>query len=94
MKTAISSTVASYPRLPYDKIKTTVLGEAYSLSLVFVGEARAQRLNKKHRKKTYAPNVLSFPLGKKVGEIYIAPKIAEKEARKKNVGGEVLCYIY
>lgn len=80
--TMIESTVARYPRLPYDAIKDGVLGKAYELSLTFVGERRAQQLNKTYRKKTYAPNVLSFPLDDRHGEIYICPRRAQVEAKQ------------
>jgi rRNA maturation RNase YbeY len=79
---SISATVRTYPKLPYLKIKETVLGKTYSLSLVFIGEKRAEMLNKKHRGKTYIPNVLSFPLTNTNGEIYITPSCAPHEAAK------------
>ena len=81
MKTfSLSSTVKTYPRLPYEKIKDDILGPEYELSLVFVGSVRAQKLNAEHRGKTYVPNVLSFPIGKNIGEIFITPEVAKKEA--------------
>ena len=43
----LSSTVRSYPRFEYDRIKNDILGENYTLSLVFIGIARAKKLNKK-----------------------------------------------
>jgi len=79
---SISSTVQTYPQLPYETIKNDILGKRYQLSLSFVGETRAQRLNQTYRKKDYVPNVLSFPLTDTTGEIIIAPKIATKEAQK------------
>jgi probable rRNA maturation factor len=82
---AVSSTVRTYPKLPYEEIKRDILGESYELSLVFVGEARARALNKKYRKKEYVPNVLSFPLAKKSGEIYITPSLADRESKKSNM---------
>lgn len=78
----VSSRVQSYPKLPFAKIKDTVLGTTYILSLIFVGEKRAQTLNKRHRHASYVPNVLSFPLEKNIGEIYITPIVAKKEAKK------------
>jgi len=82
---SISKTIRSYPRLPYEDIKDDVLGASYSLSLVFVGPDRARSLNIKNRKKTYTPNVLSFPLDKTHGEIFITPEIAKKEARARGM---------
>lgn len=78
----ISSTVQSYPTLPYEQIKNDILGKSYTLSLAFIGGTRAQALNKEHRGKEYVPNVLSFPLDGKVGEVFITPTIAKKEAPK------------
>lgn len=52
----------------------------WEISLVFAGETRAQNLNKTLRNKDYIPNVLSFEVGKKSGEIIICPSIAKKQA--------------
>ena len=38
-------------------------------------------MNKKYRKKVYAPNVLSFPLAKNEGEIFLNLRCAEREAK-------------
>lgn len=73
------------PSLPYEKMAQTVLGKTYTLTLAFIGEKRAQALNVTHRKKTYIPNVLSFPLDKEIGEIYICPMVAKREAKKFNM---------
>lgn len=70
------------PSLPYEKIADTILGKSYTLTLAFIGETRAQALNKKHRGASYVPNVLSFPLDPKTGEIYICPEVAKREAKK------------
>ncbi len=83
---SISSTVQTYPkRLPYREIKEKVLGKRYELSLVFIGKTRAQSLNEAYRQKTYSPNVLSFPLDEKSGEIFICPQVAKREAAKFNL---------
>jgi len=77
----ITSTIAHYPNFPYQKIKDAILGSSYELSLAFVGTKRAQKLNQAYRNKGYVPNVLSFPLDKKTGEIVICPEIAYPEAK-------------
>jgi len=82
---SISSTIATHPVYPYKKIKEEIMGKKYQLSLSFVGTARAQKINKTYRKKDYVPNVLSFPLDKKNGEIIICPKIAYPEAKDFNL---------
>lgn len=82
MSLTISQSAKKYPKLPYEAMADSVLGKGYSLSLIFVGAKRARDLNTKYRKATYVPNVLSFPLEKKVGEIYITPIIARTESKK------------
>ena len=80
---SISSTVKKYPKkLPLSEIKKKILGSRYDLSLVFIGATRARTLNLHTRKKSYVPNVLSFPLGDACGEIFICPAIARREAQK------------
>jgi len=70
------------PKLPYDAMRKSILGNSYSLTLAFIGEKRAQSLNKTHRNASYVPNVLSFPLDAHTGEIYITPLVARREAHK------------
>ena len=82
MSVSISSTARRFPMLPYEDMANGILGKAYTLSLVFVGQERARKLNEKYRKKTYVPNVLSFPLDAQAGEIYITPTLAAREAKK------------
>lgn len=77
---ALTATARSYPHLPYQAIKDDILGKEYRLSLVFIGTSRARQLNRAYRKKEYVPNVLSFPLSPKDGEIFITPVVARKEA--------------
>lgn len=83
---SISQTIKTYPtQWPYETIKNDVIGKRYTLSLLFTGPTRAQKLNVQYRKKTYAPNVLSFPLDETTGEIVICPAIANPEAHRYNL---------
>jgi probable rRNA maturation factor len=82
MELAITATVKTYPRHQYAAMADKILGKRYNLSLVFIGSARAATLNKLYRKKTYSPNVLSFPLNEHTGEIFICPQVAGREATK------------
>ena len=59
------------PKLPYEDIKNTVLGKEYDLSLVFIGSKRSQFLNRTNRGKDKPANVLSFPLSKTEGELFL-----------------------
>jgi probable rRNA maturation factor len=76
----INRTKGKPPRLPFRRMKDAVLGPAYDLSLVFVGDAESKRINIKHRGKDYIPNVLSFELGPDMGEIFINPTEAKRQA--------------
>ncbi len=71
------------PSLPFLSIKSAVLGEKYNLSLVFAGDTRTRTLNTKYRGKTYIPNVLSFPIDKENGEIFLNLKQARREHRAR-----------
>lgn len=66
--------------LPFDRIKEEILGKKYILSLVFIGERRSKKLNRIYRQKNKSANILSFPLSKEEGEIFITPKRAKKQA--------------
>ncbi|MBI5004825.1 MAG: rRNA maturation RNase YbeY [Candidatus Lloydbacteria bacterium] len=66
--------------LPFHNMKKAVLGDRYSLSLVFAGNARSRALNKKYRGKDKPANVLSFPLGASEGEMFLNPLCAKKDA--------------
>ncbi len=78
----LNMTKSTLPRVPFDKIKEEILGEKYELSMVFCGNRKSKELNKIYRNKDYTPNVLSFPLDKNSGEIFINPHVAKKEAPK------------
>jgi len=77
----LNTTRQPLPRLPFARMKEEVLGKKYDLSLVFIGETRARRINKETRNKDYVPNVLSFPLSKESGEIFICLPKALQESR-------------
>lgn len=78
----------SYPAHDYKKMKEVILGKNYQLSLVFLGKKRATEINLTSRQKDYAPNVLSFPLGKDTGEIYLCPEISYPKAKNYNFSPE------
>jgi probable rRNA maturation factor len=61
-------------------IKNKILPKEYSLSVVCIGEKKGRDLNKKYREKKYNPNVLSFPIDTKTGEIFLNPLKIKKEA--------------
>ena len=72
---AIKNTTRSpQPRARFAKIKSLVLGPAYDLSLVIIGDRRSRRLNREHRGKDKPANVLAFPYTKTSGEIFLNPR--------------------
>jgi probable rRNA maturation factor len=81
-----NTTKGKLPSLPFASIKKLILANDYDLSLVFIGEKRSRNLNKKYRNKDKPTNILSFPLDKKNGEIFINLKTAKKDAPKFKKG--------
>ncbi len=77
-----NKTKSTLPRVPFAVMKDAVLGKKYELSLVFVGNATSKKLNFSYRGKNNPTNILSFPLDKKTGEIFIAPAVARAEMKK------------
>ncbi len=55
----------------FEELKNKILGKKYELSLVFCKNALSRRLNRVYRGKDTPANVLSFPLSKNSGEIFI-----------------------
>jgi probable rRNA maturation factor len=77
------------PSLPFLQMKDAALGKGYALSLVIAGDKRSQSLNVQYRKKSYVPNVLSFPLDEHSGEIFLNLKQAKREHKAR---GETFDY--
>lgn len=73
------------PRLPFEAIATVALPKGYELSVVFCGSTLSRRLNRERRTKEKAANVLSFPLTKTAGEIFIDLAVAEREAKRDGI---------
>ncbi len=68
--------------LPFLAMKEAVLGKAYELSVVFASRTTLRKLNLKYRNKNQPTDILSFPLSKTEGEIFINLEEARKEAKK------------
>jgi len=78
------------PRLPFIKMKNAVLGKNYELSVVFTDNKLSKKLNKIYRGKNKPANVLSFPLSKKAGEIYLDLKEIKKSSNLFEMSGDKL----
>ena len=81
----ITRTVKDTVRVPFEAMARASLPKGYQLSLVICGDTLAQRMNAEYRKKTYKPNVLSFPLAKLEGEIFLNIRKAQREARAMRI---------
>src|SRR5690348_208803 len=77
-----NKTKSTLPRVPFAKIKNLALGKDYSLSLVFVGNARSKFLNNTYRGKNKPTNILSFSIDKKQGEIFLAPAVIKNQTKQ------------
>jgi rRNA maturation RNase YbeY len=80
--TLVNGTRGKIPRVPFSEMKKKVLGDAYDLSLILIGDKRSRTLNRTYRKKDHPTNVLSFPIGERIGEIYIAIPRVRIQAKK------------
>lgn len=67
---------------PLEPLARAVLGERYELSVVFCTTELSQKLNRVYRGKNNPTNVLSFPLTKDTGELFINLPLARTEAKK------------
>lgn len=66
----------------YETIVRSILGSRYDLSLVLIGDVRARALSRRYRNKDTKSNVLSFPLGRTHGEVFLnIPKIRREAHR-------------
>jgi probable rRNA maturation factor len=77
----INETKGRLPSLPFVQIKNKILGKKYELDLIFVCEKKISALNKTYRKLNKPTDILSFPIDKNSGEIFICEKIAKKKAK-------------
>jgi probable rRNA maturation factor len=68
--------------LSFLAMKEKVLGEDYDLALSFVNEKKIHELNKIYRNVDKPTDILSFPIDKNVGEIFICKKIANIKAKE------------
>jgi len=70
------------PKVPFQEIKEASLGNRYSLSVIFTSSEKMKKLNTIYRNKETPTDILSFPLSKNEGEIYISLSESKKEAKK------------
>jgi probable rRNA maturation factor len=62
----------------WTEIKEAILGPDYDLSLVFASAKKMRELNRTYRQIDQSTDILSFPLSKTSGEIFICRSEAKK----------------
>ncbi|MDO8590392.1 MAG: rRNA maturation RNase YbeY [bacterium] len=80
--TVTNMTKGKLHRLPFLSMKESVLGKTYDLSLVFASREMLWKLNRTYRSKDETTDILSFPLDKTRGEIFINLEETRKESKK------------
>ena len=75
-----NTTKGKLPRLPFAQMTEAVLGKDYECSFVVVSPHKSRELNRTYRGKDYSTNILSFPIDKTEGEIFIDLAKAKSEA--------------
>ena len=80
----ITNTTKKTVDLPFELIKSEILGKDYNLSLVLCSNKLALKMNLAYRNKNYTPNTLSFPYSDESGEIIINLQKAKDEAGQFN----------
>ena len=78
----LNETNATLPRVAFDVIKKAALGDAYKMNVIIASPATMKLLNKIYRDINKPTDILSFPLSKKEGDMYICLPEARKEAKK------------
>jgi rRNA maturation RNase YbeY len=63
------------------EIKNKILGKDYDLSWAFISPKKIQKLNLEYREIDKPTDILSFPLSKKEGEIYICKSETRRMAK-------------
>jgi probable rRNA maturation factor len=70
------------PDVPFLRMKNAIVGKEYLLTIIFCSPSESRMRNKTYRDKDYPTNILSFPLSKHEGEIYISLSTARQDAKK------------
>ena len=77
-----------FKKLPFERIKNSILGSKYELSIVLIGKKLSKSLNNKYRKKNKTTDILSFDLSPSAGEIFICPIVAKTKSKKSDMNFE------
>lgn len=78
----INETRSKLPLVDFIALKDGALGKKYNLTVIITTPARMKELNTIYRDKKQATDILSFPISKNEGEIYLCLSESRKEAPK------------
>ena len=71
------------PSVLFEKICKHILPKNYNISVVLVNNKAIKALNKKYKGNDKTTDVLSFPISKNMGEIFINLDLIDKTAKRK-----------
>lgn len=57
----------------------------YECSVAFIGNARMRTIHRQYRHRDRATNILSFPYGPAIGELFLAPAVIDRQARRDGI---------
>jgi probable rRNA maturation factor len=77
----LRKTRGEIPSLPFFKVKESIFGKNYSLSLTFIDTKTQRELSLKHKGSPKHMNTLAFPLDKDAGEIIMNLQTIRSEAK-------------
>jgi rRNA maturation RNase YbeY len=80
------------PVVPFLRMKEAILGKNYVLTIVFGSKEEIRTRNKEYRNKDYTTNVLSFPLSKNEGEIYMSLFKVRQDAKEFGMSYQEFLY--
>ncbi|HEX7724595.1 MAG TPA: rRNA maturation RNase YbeY [Candidatus Paceibacterota bacterium] len=80
--TLTNETRAKMPRAIFRAIAEHALPADYKLNVVYTNAATMKKYNRMYRDLNKPTDILSFPLSRNQGEIYICPAEARREAPK------------
>ena len=74
-------TKGTLPRVPFALLKKEILGETYELSIVITNLAHMKKISYQYKGDASHTNVLSFPISKNSGEIFLCNSVIKNEAK-------------
>ena len=94
MQIVTNTTKLRKPSINFEKVCRAILPKKYKISIVFISGSKSKKLNKLYRHKDKSADVLSFPISKDMGEIFIDIENIKRESRSKQTTQKSLaCFL-